>query len=113
VVDDVPTGRTVAVELTAPSLTSQNPDEKLGVAPRDPRIVSSEEAYVAAHEHVDWCEMASHGYVVIDVDAERVRGEWWHVDSVLGRSRSASLAAAFEAPRGEPRLRRSDVAAAV
>ena len=39
VVRDVPTGQPVAVELTSPSLTSQNLDEKLGVAPRDPRIV--------------------------------------------------------------------------
>jgi alkaline phosphatase D len=112
VVDDVPTGQPVAVELTAPSLTSQNLDEKLGVAPRDPLIVSSEEAYVAAHEHVDWCEMASHGYVVIDVDAERVRGEWWHVDTVLERSHGKRLAAAFETARGEPRLSRSDLAVA-
>jgi phosphodiesterase/alkaline phosphatase D-like protein len=112
VVDDVPTGQPVAVELTSPSLTSQNLDEKLGVAPRDPRIVSAERAYVAAHEHVRWCELASHGYVVIDVDAERLRGEWWHVDTVLEPSRGVTLAAAFETPRGEPRLRRGDAVAA-
>ena len=112
VVDDVPTGQPVAVELTSPSLTSQNLDEKLGVGPRHPWIVSSEQAYVAAHDHVRWCEMASHGYVVIDVDAERLRAEWWHVDTVLERSRSASLAAAFEAPRGEPRLRHGDAVVA-
>jgi alkaline phosphatase D len=108
VVDDVPTGQPVAVELTSPSLTSQNLDEKLGVAPRDPRIVSCEDEYVAAHDHVEWCEMAAHGYVVIDVDAERVRGEFWHVDTVLERDRGVSLAAAFETPRGEPRMRRVD-----
>jgi len=93
--------------LTAPSLTSQNLDEKLGVAPRDPRIVRSEEAYVAAHDHVEWCEMASHGYVVVDVDADRLRGEWWHVDTVLERSRGVRLAAAYEVPSGDPRLRRA------
>ena len=112
VVCDVPTGQPVAVELTSPSLTSQNLDEKLGVAPRDPRIANAEEAYVAAHDHVRWCEMASHGYVVIDVDAERMRGEWWHVDTVLERGGGATLAAAYEAPRGEPRLRAAGVAAA-
>jgi len=81
------------------------PDEKLGVAPRDPRILQSEAAPVAAHEHVRWCEMASHGYVVVDIDAERVRSEWWHVDTVLEPSRGARLAVAFETPRGEPALR--------
>ena len=107
VVHDPPTGQAVGVELTAPSLTSQNLDEKLGVAPRDPRIVRSEEAYVAAHDHVEWCEMASHGYVVVDVDADRLRGEWWHVDTVLERSRGVRLAAAYEVPSGDPRLRRA------
>ena len=107
VVEDEPGGTPVAVELTAPSLTSQNLDEKLGVAPRDPSILASEEAYTAAHEHVEWCELASHGYVVIDVDAARVRGEFWHVGTVLERDPGAILAAAYETPRGEPRLERA------
>jgi len=97
----------VGVELTAPSLTSQNLDEKLGVASRDPQIVASEDAYVASHEHVHWCELSSHGFVVVDVDPERVRGEWWHVDTVLQPSEGVTRAAVFEVPRGEPRLRRS------
>jgi alkaline phosphatase D len=104
VVDDLASGQPVGVELTAPSLTSQNLDEKLGLAPRDPRILRSEEAYVAAHDHVRWCEMASHGFVVVDVDADRLRGEWWHLDTVLERSRRVRLAAAYEVPAGEPRL---------
>ena len=107
VVTDEPSGQPVGVELTAPSLTSQNLDDKLGVRPRDPRIVRSEEAYVAAHDHVDWCEMAGHGFVVVDVAPDRVRGEWWHVDTVLERGRGAGLAAAYDAPRGEPRLLRA------
>jgi alkaline phosphatase D len=106
-VDDAPTARPVAVELTAPSLTSQNLDEKLGVPARDPRILRSEEAYVAAHDHVDWCEMASHGFVVVDLDADRMRGEWWHVDTVLERRNGVRLAAAYETPRGETCLRRA------
>jgi alkaline phosphatase D len=112
VVEDAPSGQPVAVELTAPSLTSQNLDEKLGVAPRDPRIMRSEAAYVAAHDHVQWCELASHGYVVIDVDRERLRGEWWHLDTVLEPSRGARLAAAIETPRGTRVLDRADAVAA-
>jgi alkaline phosphatase D len=109
VVEDVSTGRPVGVEMTAPSLTSQNLDEKLGVGPRDPHILRSEEAYVAAHDHVRWCEMASHGFVVVDVGADRVRGEWWHLDTVLEPSRGVRVAATYEAPRGEPwLLRRTD-----
>jgi alkaline phosphatase D len=106
-VTDAATGKPVGVELTAPSLTSQNLDDKLGVAREDARITRAEADYVAAHDHVKWCDMASHGYVVIDVDADRLRAEWWHVGTVLEPSRDISLAAAFEVPRGAPELRRT------
>jgi PhoD-like phosphatase len=106
VADEV-TGRPVGVEIAAPSLTSQNLDDKLGVDASDPRIRSAEAAYTAAHPHVQWCDMAAHGYVVIDVDSERLRGEWWHVDTVLWPSRAASRAVTYEVRRGDPRLRRA------
>ncbi len=97
-------GAPVAVEITSPSLTSQNLDEKLGVEPRSETILAAERAYVAELDHAHWCELASHGYVVIDVDPERARAEWWHVDGVLERLDGESQAAAFEVPRGTPRL---------
>jgi alkaline phosphatase D len=105
-VADEPTGRAVAVELTAPSLTSQNLDEKLGVEPDDPQVRRAERAYTRAHPHVQWCDMAAHGYVVIDADAERLRGEWWHVQTVLRPSAAVRRAATYELRRGDPRLRR-------
>ena len=95
----------VAVEITTPSLTSQNLDEKLGVEPRSDAIRAAEDAVAGALDHVEWCELASHGYVVIDVDPERLRAEWWLVDGVLERVEGERLAAVFEVPRGEPRLR--------
>jgi alkaline phosphatase D len=95
---------TLAVELTTPSLTSQNLDEKLGVEQRSAEMKAAEAAFVDAFDHVHWCELASHGYVVIDVDPARVRAEWWLVDGVLERLPGERLGAAFEVPRGEPRL---------
>jgi alkaline phosphatase D len=93
--------RPVAVEITAPSLTSQNLDDKLGLPRRDERIVASEQAMIDAFGHIQYCEMASHGYVVVDVDRERLRAEWWHLDAVRERSDGESLGAAYEVPRGE------------
>ena len=89
----------VAVELTTPSLTSQNLDEKLGVAQRSDEILAAEDAFVATFDHIGWCEFASHGYVVIDVDPGRLRAEWWLVDGVLERLAGERLGAAFEVPR--------------
>jgi alkaline phosphatase D len=97
-------GTPVASEITAPSLTSQNLDEKLGVEPRSEPILGSEEAFVSAFDHVHWCEFAGHGYVIVDVSEARVRAEWWHVDGVLERVPGEHRAAAFEASRGSSRL---------
>ncbi len=94
----------VSVEITTPSLTSQNLDEKLGIEPRSGGIVEAERAYMERLDQVQWCDFAAHGYVVIDVDPTRVRAEWWHVDGVLERLPGERRAACFEVPRGEPRL---------
>ena len=104
VVDDVATGEPVAVELTSPSLTSQNLDEKLGVEPRSEEIVASERAFIDALDHVEWCEFAGHGYVVCDVDRDRIRAEWWLVDGVLEPLPGESRVAAYEVRRGAPLL---------
>jgi alkaline phosphatase D len=100
-------GVPVAVEITAPSLTSQNLDEKLELEPRDDSIVASERAFMAALDHVAWCEFAGHGYVVCDVDRERIRAEWWLVDGVLERLPGESMTAAYEVRRGSPELIRA------
>jgi alkaline phosphatase D len=93
-------GRPVAVEITAPSLTSQNLDDKLGVPARSETILDAEREFVGALEHVGWCELASHGYVVVDLDPTRVRSEWWLLDGVLERLAGERCEAAFEVPRG-------------
>jgi alkaline phosphatase D len=97
-------GSPVAVEITAPSLTSQNLDEKLALEPRDETIVACERAFTDALDHVTWCEFSGHGYVVCDVDRERVRAEWWLVDGVLEPSSGESMAAAYEVRRGSSEL---------
>jgi alkaline phosphatase D len=98
------TGTPLAIEVTSPSLTSQNLDEKLGVTERAEEIVAAERAFAEAFDHVRWCDLSAHGYVVLDVDAERVRAEWWHVDGVLERRAGERRATAFEIPRGKAEL---------
>jgi alkaline phosphatase D len=97
-------GTVVAPEITAPSLTSQNLDEKLGVGQRADRILESERAFVAGIEQIKWCELASHGYCVVDVAPERLRAEWWHVEGVLEPLAGELCAAAYELRRGSPQL---------
>ena len=94
----------VSVEITTPSLTSQNLDEKLKVEPRSEGILQAEREYAELLDQVQWCEFAGHGYVVIDVDRKRIRAEWWLVDGVLEPLGGETRVAAFEVPRGAPRL---------
>jgi alkaline phosphatase D len=86
---------TTTVEWTAPSLTSQNLDEKLGYAPRTESL-SAEASMRAQLPHVDWCDFDSHGYVLLEVDRDQARASWWHVDGVLERCAGETCAATFE-----------------
>ena len=48
-----------------------------------------------SNPHVAWVDTASHGYVVLDVTAERIEGQWWHVDRVGRRTETEHLAATW------------------
>ena len=45
------------------------------------------------------------GYMVMDVNRDRVVGEWWYVDTVASPSNIETFATAFEVRAGENRLR--------
>ena len=92
-----------AVEVVTTSVTSQNVDEKLGWQPRT-ACVAIERAIVAAVPHIRWCELESHGYVIIDLCPKEVRAEWWHVDTVLEPAERESRAAAWKVESGRPQL---------
>ncbi len=100
-------GDPVAVEIVTTSLTSQNVDDKKGWPP-DTESIPMEEAFVAALPHVKYTDFDGHGYVLIDMDRERVRAEWWYVDEVIAPSDGEHLDAAFEVRHGTPRLIRTD-----
>jgi alkaline phosphatase D len=100
-------GEPVAVEIVTTSLTSQNVDDKKGWPP-DTESVPMEEAFVAALPHVKYTDFDGHGYVLVDVDRERLRAEWWYVDEVIVPSDGEHLDAVFEVRHGAPRLIRID-----
>jgi alkaline phosphatase D len=95
--------RAVAVELVTTSLTSQNVDDKMGWEPRT-GSVPMERAWVAAIPYVKFADFDDHGYVIVDVTPERVRGEWWFIDAVREPTTGEHLGAAWEVHRGDARL---------
>lgn len=95
----------IAIEFVTPSLTSQNLDDKMGW-PRRADSVPLEQQATEHLSHWRWADFDSHGYVVIDVNPARVRGEWWHLDTVLERTPNEELSAAFEIPWGTLKVER-------
>jgi alkaline phosphatase D len=93
------TDQPIAVEFVTPSLTSQNLDDKMGW-PRRTESIPLETQIVEFMPHWQWCDLDSHGYVVIDVTPERVRAEFWHLETVLERCAGETMGAAFTVAHG-------------
>ncbi|MEP7360812.1 MAG: alkaline phosphatase D family protein [Chloroflexota bacterium] len=99
--DERKRGKWIAPEFVTASLTSQNLDDKAGWGYRtkSPQV---EREFVAALPNVLWTEMDSHGYLVADVTRDRLRVEWWFVDTVLERTANERLGASAEVTAGSP-----------
>lgn len=92
----------LGVELVTASITSQNLDDKLGYpyggsAPAQGR-------FVEAFPHASWADFDGHGYLLVDLDQERLHAEWWFVDGVLAPTDVERCVQAFDVARGSSRL---------
>jgi alkaline phosphatase D len=98
---DPATGRgSLAVEMVTPAVSSPSPFA-------DQPDVLERERRTMARPHVRWVEFRSRGYLVVDLTAERARGEWWLQESISQRGTPERLAAAFETRRGRNHLVRA------
>ncbi len=97
--DEVP----VAVELVTASITTENLDDELGAEPAT-RSLDVERRVIEENPHVRWTNLDAHGYLLVDVTPERVRGEWRFVPETRRRVEGERRAAVFEVRSGEPRL---------
>jgi len=57
------------------------------------------------NRHVRMAELRRHGYLVVDVTAERVQADWWHVDTVTRRDRAEQWGGGWRLTQGELGLR--------
>lgn len=60
----------VGVEFVTPAVTSSG-------FPTD-----ASAAVLVANPHLHWAELTQRGYVLLDIDSERVQASWWFVDDV-------------------------------
>jgi len=87
----------VAVELVTPAISSPPLFETASIRDTAPLLR-------LAARHLKYLEGESRGYVLLDITAERLRTEWYHVPNVTERRPLERQAAAFVVERGSPRL---------
>ena len=95
-------GRPVAAEFSVPAVSAPTFARALAPKVRGARS-ALEMAIRRANPHVAWVDTAGHGYLLLDVTAERIEGQWWHVDRVGQRTEGERLAATWTVRRGDPR----------
>ncbi len=89
----------LAVEFVGTSVTSPGIDTDTTGA-----IAGAIKLY---NPHFKYVQLTRRGYMLMDVNRDRVVGEWWYVDTVASPSNIETFAAAFEVRAGENHLRPS------
>ena len=70
------------IEWTVTSITSPNLDDKMGW-PRGAESRDYESAMLRMLPELQWCDLDSHGFTVIEASDQRLAAQWWFVDQVL------------------------------
>ncbi|MEV7723719.1 alkaline phosphatase D family protein [Streptomyces sp. NPDC087917] len=100
-----PGSGTAATEFVVTSVTSDNIDDILHVAPHTVSLVA-EAAIKAANWHVKWLDMDSHGYGVLDVTAERAQMDYYVVSDKRRSDATSAWARSYRTPNGSQKVER-------
>ncbi|MEU9852978.1 alkaline phosphatase D family protein [Streptomyces sp. NPDC047974] len=100
-----PVSASVATEFVVTSVTSDNLDDLLNVAPGTLSVVAAG-AVKAANRHVKWVDMDHHGYGVLDVTAARSQMDYYTVSDKRDPGATASWARSYRTLSGTQRVER-------
>jgi alkaline phosphatase D len=96
---DPASGRgSLAVEFVTTSVTSPGPQGDAKA------LAEREQVVMDTRPHIHYVNLREHGYLLLDIDAERTRGEFWFVDSIVERGGGERLAAAYTTQAGANHL---------
>lgn len=92
----------LGVEFVTPGITSPFlfPDTPAGAA----QAAGAAQQLRAISPHMKWIELFRRGYLVLDMDHERVQGEWYYLRSVRERNLVEDFGAAFFCAAGTSHL---------
>ncbi len=102
-----PLSKFAATEFVVTSVTSDNIDDILGVAPHTVSLVAAA-AIKAANRHVKWVDMDSHGYGVLDVTAARTQMDYYVLSDKADANASATWARSYRTASGTQKVERVD-----
>ncbi|MEU8759188.1 alkaline phosphatase D family protein [Streptomyces sp. NPDC048659] len=100
-----PLSASAATEFVVTSVTSDNLDDLLHVAPGTLSVVAAG-AVKTANRHVKWVDMDHHGYGVLDVTAERSQMDYYTVSDRADVNATASWARSYRTLSGTQRVER-------
>lgn len=90
-----PATQSLAVEFVGPAISSPFFTEP------NPAVVKGFECLaLATNPHTRFVDLERNGYMVIDIDRYRARGEWYHIGNVREPETTQTLAAAVEVDAG-------------
>ncbi|MFI1680220.1 alkaline phosphatase D family protein [Streptomyces sp. NPDC020607] len=100
-----PLSASAATEFVVTSVSSDNIDDMLHVAPHTVSLVAAA-ALKAANRHVKWLDMDSHGYGVLDVTAERSQMDYYVVSDRTDPAATSSWARSYRTLSGTQKVER-------
>ncbi|MEV6160482.1 alkaline phosphatase D family protein [Streptomyces sp. NPDC052052] len=102
-----PLSESAATEFVVTSVTSDNLDDLLHVAPHTLSVVAAA-AVRAANRHVKWVDMDAHGYGVLDVTAERSQMDYYTVSDKTEQEATSAWARSYRTLSGTQKVERVD-----
>lgn len=100
-----PLSQSAATEFVVTSVTSDNLDDILHVAPGTVSLIASA-AVKAANRHVKWLDMDNHGYGVLDVTAERSQMDYYVLSDRTKQDATTKWARSYRTLSGTQRVER-------
>ncbi|MDI9888090.1 alkaline phosphatase D family protein, partial [Streptomyces sp. HNM0645] len=100
-----PLSRSAATEFVVTSVTSDNLDDILHVAPGTVSLVAAT-AVKIANRHVKWVDMDHHGYGVLDVTAERSQMDYYVLSDKARPDATAAWTRSYRTLNGTQKVER-------
>jgi len=88
------------VEFVAPSVTSPGISLPLGAS-----------AIQLANSHIKYCDLSSHGYIIMDVNKNRTQSDWFNINTIDNQSTSFTYARSHYVNNQQRFLQQSNSAA--